>query len=58
MTQQEFYNLPEVKKQLDIQRNNPHGSEAHRAAFDAIGPIADKHGVGEEYRKAGGGQDY
>ena len=58
MNQQEFYALPEVTEQLGIQKNSAYGSEAHKAAFYAIGSIADKYGVGDEYRKAGGGQDY
>lgn len=55
MNQQEFYNLDEVKVQLEIQGSNPYGSANHRTAFEEVEKIADKYGVGDEYRKAGGG---
>ena len=57
MTQQEFYNLPEVQAQIEIQKRNPYGSTEHRAAFDAIAEIAKAHGVYDQY-KASGGCDY
>jgi hypothetical protein len=55
MNQQEFYQLPEVLEQIEIQKFNAYRSPAHRQAFDNIGLIADKNGVGDQYRKAGGG---
>lgn len=58
MTQQEFYELPEVQQQLGIQKVNRHGSKEHRAAFYKIGEIAKKYGVFGEYSAAGGGKDY
>lgn len=58
MTQSEFYNLPEVQQQLDIQKTNPYGSSEHKAAFYAVSEIAKDHGVFEEYKKSGGGIDY
>jgi hypothetical protein len=58
MTQQEFYGLPEVREQLDIQKTNPYGSKEHREAFRKISDIAKNHGVIDQYRKAGGGTDY
>jgi len=57
MTQQEFYNLPEVITCLDIQKQNPYGSDKHRQAYFAIAEIAKKHGVFDQY-KAAGGMDY
>ena len=57
MNQQEFYSLPEVTEQLNIQKANRYGSEAHKAAFDAISEIAKKYNVYTEY-KANGGTDY
>ena len=56
MNQQEFYELPEVKAKLDIQKQNPYGSKEHKEAYLAIEKIADLHDVGDEYRKSGGGE--
>ena len=43
MTQQEFYNLPDVKAQIEIQKMNPYGSDAHKAAHKALVDIARIH---------------
>ena len=56
MTQQEFYNLPEIKECLDIQKRNQYGSKEHKDAYHKIAIIADKYGVLDKYLKAGGGQ--
>lgn len=56
MTQQEFYELPEVQEQIEIQKQNPHGSANHKAAHDKIGEIAKDRGVFDEYQAAGGGE--
>ena len=55
MNQQEFYNLPEVQAQIEIQKTNAYKTDAHKAAFDQIGLIAKDKGVWSEYEKAGGG---
>ena len=57
MTQQEFYNTPEVKLSIEIQKMNPYGSAEHRAAYIQIMEAAKKYGVLDKYIKAGGG-DY
>lgn len=57
MNQQEFYSLPEVQEQINIQKRNPYGSVEHKAAFDAVAEIAKARGVFEQY-KASGGCDY
>jgi len=54
MTQQEFYNLTEVQEQLNIQKQNRYGSEAHKSAYFKIGDLAKKHGVEDMYKKSGG----
>lgn len=54
MTQLEFYNNSKVQKQLNIQRNNAHGSEAHKRAHDRIIQLAKEFGVYSEFEKAGG----
>lgn len=56
MTQQEFYESPEVQEQLNIQKQNPYGSEKHKTAYFKIGEIAKEKGVFNEYKNAGGGQ--
>mgnify|MGYP000586537126 CR=1 FL=1 len=58
MKQQEFYELPEVQEQLNIQRTSPYGSPEHKAAFYAVGTLAVKYDVAEEYFLANGGTDY
>lgn len=54
MTQQEFYNLPEVQTHLDIQKRNPYGSTKHKTAYKKIGEIAKNRGVWEQYEAANG----
>lgn len=54
MNQSEFYALPEVIEQLNIQKNNPYGSIEHKAAHDKIGEIAKSQGIYAEYSKSGG----
>lgn len=54
MNQQEFYSLPEVQEQLNIQKRNPHGSREHMAAFEEVGEIAKKYGVYDQYVASGG----
>ena len=45
LSQSEFWNLPEVKKQQDIQKINPFGSDKHKSAFYEIKRIlADANG--------------
>lgn len=56
MTQQEFYNLPEVQEQLIIQKMNRYGSEEHKTAYFKIGEIAKEKGVSDMYKSAGGGE--
>lgn len=56
MNQQEFYNLPEVQEQLEIQKQNRYGSETHKNAYFQIGEIAKQKGVWDEYQAAGGGE--
>ncbi len=36
MTQSDFWNLPIVKKQQEIQKTHPFGSNPHKMAFYAI----------------------
>lgn len=36
LTQAEFWALPEVVEQQEIQKNTPYGRPEHRAAFDRI----------------------
>lgn len=36
MNQKQFWNLPEVREQQEIQKRNPHGSEAHQTAYIRI----------------------
>lgn len=57
MTQTEFYCLPEIVEQIEIQKRNRFDSEESKAARRAMVDIADKYGVGDEYRKAGGGME-
>ena len=54
MTQQEFYELEEVQEQLSIQKQNPHGSNAHKRAHKQIGEIAKHHSVFEQYQASNG----
>lgn len=54
MTQPEFYNLPEVQEQLNIQKQNPYGSEAHKKAHCMIGEIAKDNGIFEQYQASNG----
>lgn len=49
MNQSEFYNTPEVKQAIEVQKQNPYGSAAHKAAHEAIGDAARKYGVWEQY---------
>lgn len=55
MTQHEFYELPEVQAQLDIQKANRYGSPEHKKAYEEIGKLAEKYGVADMYKAAGGG---
>ncbi len=55
MNQLEFYSLPEVLHQIEVQKKNPYGSKEHKEAFDEIGKIANRNGCGSDYRKHGGG---
>lgn len=57
MNQQEFYKLPEVREQIEIQKSNPYGSKEHKSAYFRIGGIAKENGVWDEYVKSGG-NDY
>jgi len=57
MTQQEFYDLPEVQALINIQKMNMYGSDAHKQAHGKIADVAKREGVFEEYR-ASGGCDY
>ena len=45
ITMRDFFNLPAVISEQDIQKKYPHGSPEHRAAFDAIVELAKEHGV-------------
>lgn len=36
MSQKEFWNLPQVKQCQEVQKANPYGSSAHKAAFTQI----------------------
>lgn len=54
MNQRQFYNLPEVQEQLDIQKTNKHGSEKHKAAHIRVGEIAKEQDVYEQYAEANG----
>lgn len=56
MNQKEFYSLPAVQEQLNIQKQNPYGSEKHKAAYFKVGEIAKASGVFDEYKAAGGGE--
>lgn len=58
MTQNEFYSLAEVREQIFIQKTHRHGSDAHKAAFEAVGEIAKKYGVYDQYSAADGGKNY
>ena len=49
MNQREFYSLPSVIKQIDIQKKNPHGSKEHRKAFLEIREIARQFGVEKHF---------
>lgn len=57
ISQKDFYELPEVVEQINIQKVNPYGSEAHKTAYLSIVQIAKDCGVYEQY-KAAGGDDY
>ena len=57
MNQHEFYQTPEVKASIEIQKQNPYGSNKHKEAYEMILNAAIKYGVEAEYRKSGGG-DY
>lgn len=50
LNQQEFFALPAVKAQQEIQMSHPHGSVAHRAAYLEICSLARQYGVGEYIR--------
>ena len=54
MMQQEFYNLPEIQTQLNIQKRNPYGSAKHKAAHEKIGEIAKDRGVFDQYQASNG----
>lgn len=41
----DFFSLPAVIAAQDIQKANPHGSPAHRAAWDSILELATTHGA-------------
>jgi hypothetical protein len=51
ISQSAFFALPEVVAQIEIQKRNPYGSAAHRAAWNKLCEIADAHGVGEHFGK-------
>lgn len=40
-----FFALPEVRAAQDVQKNHPHGSAPHRAAFDEIRKLAGTYGA-------------
>ena len=48
LSQADFWNMPRVKEQQDIQKNNPFGSEEHCAAFHKIKQLMRIH-KGEEF---------
>lgn len=54
MTQLEFYQTPEVKSAIEIQKRNPFGSIEHRRAHKMIGQVAEYYGIADEYNQSGG----
>ena len=48
LSQADFWNMPRVKEQQDIQKNNLFGSEEHCAAFHKIKQLMRIH-KGEEF---------
>jgi len=40
ITQKDFYSLPAIQEQLNIQKTNPYGSAEHRGAHEKIISIA------------------
>lgn len=53
MNQKEFYSLPEVIEQIEIQKTNPYGSTEHREAYEEMYNIAAQYGVEEQFAPEG-----
>jgi len=54
MTQQEFYQTPQVVAAIKIQQQNPHGSIEHRRAHKLICQCADYYGVTKQFKESNG----
>lgn len=50
ISQYDFYHLPEVIAQIEIQKVTPFFNPAHKAAAYRIKEIAEQHGVGEHFQ--------
>lgn len=49
ISQKDFFTLRVIKALQGIQKSNPHGSKAHKAAYVRICEIARHYGVGEHF---------
>ncbi len=48
LNQREFWNLPEVRAQQEIQKRHPYGSWNHRGAYEKLCEIAKRYDVAKE----------